>query len=509
MRISFNANGDTVGDVSYFLDVIRKLKPSTTLIMNNIGLANQVYDVTNGETITIFRKWFADDGDFWRTKTPKETASLLIQTGGGDATKHIYKQIMNEPAAKGSDWKKLSDWVSDTVKYMTDAGHKVVAPNLAVGTYEKSDVANGYFDSMLVTLGERSDVALMGLHEYTAFLLPFGLGYWDRWNLRDRNFVQPQGWPKASELEDYRSQYIEHFYHLMRSTWFNVRRKDIGAKQHKIVLTEFGWDRMVDLTYGQNHIYQSLERQVGVPSPYTEMRGAYTHENLWHYYWPDWSTSQAILEQFKWADSIYPEWYIGFTPFMWSFGDQWENYGFNYGKDRDLHNLMIEWSQGMDSSPIEVPPDEPPPPVVTPPSIPTTIPVSDTRWFEAWVSSVGVKTNVRQYPSTENDVVGQVTKDSLALLMEEEKVTMIDGTWWPIRLNALQNDFSNFGWIRSDVFTYKVKEETPTDPPEDDYSQLKFTIRYLRTNMNQVNGIIVLSSLIDMLKQLGVEITEE
>lgn len=505
MRFGFNVNGASLGDEGYFLSVIGKLKPTTVLIMDNMDLALKVADMLGDQSHVIHRKYENGDGEYWLKRTPKQVSDMLMANVNGRDHKNIWKQVMNEPMARGADWKKLTDWCAEVGRYMSDNGHKTVLGNLAVGTYELSDVQGGYFDNLIRLAGERKDSVSVGIHEYTGFLLPFGIGLWDRWSLRDPAFVQPAGWPESSKIPEYRSEYGKQYYHLMRSTWLQVRAKEINALQHQIHLTEFGWDRLPDLTYGQNHIYSSLENKFGVPSPYTEMRGAYTYGNLWKAYYPQWSTAKSIIEQFKWADSVYPEWYTGFMPFMWSFGGDWEKAGFNFGADKDLHSLMIEWSAEINKQlqATVVPPaisTELPPLVVIDPVKPadtpatptqTTFPLGDARWIKVFLSSTSNASNVRQTPVTTAPRIAVITKDNPALILVDEKLSKSDGVWYPIRLNVVNNsdhsngDFSNFGWVRADVFTFKVKEPDFVPPPPEDYNNIAVSVRYLVTDAKQ------------------------
>lgn len=361
MRFGFNVNGASLGDEAYFLSTIEKIKPTTVLIMDNMGLALKVSALLGDQTQVIHRRYESGDGEYWVKRSPRQVADMLMTDNNGSSHKNIWKQVMNEPMARGADWKKLADWCAEVGRIMSDNGHKAVLGNLAVGTYELSDVQGGYFDNLIKVVGERKDNVSIGIHEYTGFLLPFGIGLWDRWSLRDPAFVQQSNWPDPAKIPEFRKEYGKQYYHLMRSTWFQVRANEIGAPHHQIHLTEFGWDRLPDLTYGQNHIYASLENKFGVPSGYTEMRGAYTYGNLWKAYYPQWSTAQSILEQFKWADSVYPDWYSGFMPFMWSFNGEWERVGFNFGADRELHNMMIDWAKELNGTISQ--PTVPQPPV--------------------------------------------------------------------------------------------------------------------------------------------------
>ncbi len=479
-RIGFNVNGQRVNDEKRLLDFVKRAEPTTMLVMNNMDLALKIHNITEGKTQVVYRDWQEDDAAYWATKSANEIAQKLMASNlSSRPHQHIWKYVMNEPYARGNEWKKMSLWMSDIIKIMADAGHKAIVGNLSVGSYEINDVESGYFDPVLHTLGEYSNNAAFGIHEYTGFLLPFGLGVWERNELLDEAKLKPENWP--NKIEDYSKNYVKNYYHLLRSTWFSTRAAKIGAKQHNIWLTEFGWDRMPDLTFGQNHIYEQLQNKYGVPNPYVEMRGAYTYANMWKKLFPQWSTSQSIFKQFEWADKIYPAHYIGFMPFMWSFGDDWDKFGFNYGSDDHLLELIVQYNSKI-LPPIGEPPVN---------NTPVDLGLNNPKWNNVYLNSTSSKTNIRLSPNVNASVVGNIRKNTVGLILIEGAKVVNGFKWYPVRINTREEldfesgDFSNLGWVRSDVFSFidYVKPEPPA--PIEDYDTIKISFKYKVTDEKQ------------------------
>ena len=744
-RFGFNINGGHVGDENYFLDFTKALNPAWVLVMSNDILADKITNITNGNTEVIARYWSGDDGSQWQHMSPRDYANSLMV-----GNKHHWKYILNEPWAKAPEIPRMANWIAEVVSIMVDNGYKVIAPNFPPGNGETWQIDNGYFDNLLKTMATYKGRAMFATHEYSGVTLPSGVGTFGIWDLLDKDKLHPDNWPDVDDLGNFTEERRGNLWHLLRSTWFTNRAKSLGLGELDVVITEFGWDRMVDMTQGQNHIFDALEKRYGVAGNYSTLQGPYSLANIWDYYWSElgWSTSRAIVEQLKWADSIYPDNYQSMLPFMWTIGENgdvnWSgDRGYDYANDKELHQLLLDWSAGIQEEPEE--PVEPPviigdtdtmidlleyvrgdgrvyelsydfpggpgtgiqvlqtdrepnsprffqtkgfygypadweemwydatyvyrgtdispsqtelyqtyengeygqkwskrfikvgspahlavpevifrynadgrnvpnkdpylfphyiqlknvyakftfqsgitlnnvielhgflsdgndgvganferywyakgyglvawenpfngwqswiskvdgrgserltmkvvpwlklpvlpnvpdtPPVDTgeePDTAVYTYPLTDTRWEKTWLSSTGVTgTNVRQKSTTKSTVIGSVSKDTPALILQDEK-RIVNGehVWYPVRLNTNisathdTGDFSNSGWIRADVFTYRIYEE-PKEPEEVvELETLAFLLKYNKNNEEQVLIVDNISNLIKLLE---------
>ena len=431
-RWGFNVNGNRVGDVNYFLQFTERISPNWMLIMSNTQLAERVLEVTNGQTQVIDRAYSPKEGTQWQTQSPASYAAELMAGN----RKHLWHYILNEPNT-GNDInavRKRNDWLADVVEIMVGQGFKVIVGNLAAGSFENWHIDQGAYDRLLKVLSDNRESAKFGIHEYTAIVLPLGGGRWSQWDLLEREKMQPQYWPRLDHpnpdfrMQDYTTKFVGNYYHLFRSHWLQMRViNTLGLPPVEFVHTEYGWDRMPDMAQGQNHIYDAVKKRYGVSEPFNDLRGAYTHGKVWKYYWPNWSTSQAILEQFKWSDENYNEWYSGFLPFMWSFGDNWDNIdGFNFGADRELHEMMIDWSDAVKNEqdvepappPVPVPPTDP---VPDPPTEPTPDPVPDDPDYPIFEDNSNVLVN----PSLGGHTIQEIVYDANG----NQKIIEIPDDW--------------------------------------------------------------------------------
>lgn len=375
MRIGFNVNGNAIQYPQHLYNWVRASQPNWMLVMGNILVADRVYSESNGVTNVIDRAWSPMEGSQWRSIKAKDFAR---SRGGG--RKHIWRYLINEPDGgdDAANVRKLVQWLTDVTRYMTDDGYKVVVGSFPVGNPEMREVQAGLFDPLLQVVHERSSMVRLDVHEYTGILLPFGVGFWTTDMLKDGDFVQPSNWPTPEGMPDVLNTYVPHVHHILRSSWFLKRAYDNGWNDIKIVISEYGWDRMPDLTYASDNIYEWMTRNFGMPKPYRSMRGAYSYTNVWKHYYPNWSTARAIFEQLKWGDRIYPDAYEGMMLFTWSDGTEWDrDYGFNFGADLELLSMLVNYSRSL--KPVEPTPVVPEPePVVPVPEPDPVVPVPTT-----------------------------------------------------------------------------------------------------------------------------------
>jgi len=462
-RWGFNANGQRLGNVQYFLDYIDKTRPAWMLVMSNVDIAEAIYSQTQGQTNVIDRAYSTKEGNQWRNEDPINYANGLM-----DGRRHIWKYVLNEPnVGSEAECRARNNWLADVSIHLADNGYKGVIGNFAAGSIDRNHLQAGAYDYLLRVLSTRSDVLKLGYHEYAALLLPLGQARWLADDLRYKERVHPDTWlyldneDEARILPDYRVEFIPYYYHQFRWTWLQHRAIfGLGLDPVKFVFTEFGFDRFPDVKANDGtNMYDILENQHGVPLPYWTMRGAYSHEYLWAYYWPEWTISQAIWEQWIWAEKNYNEWVEGFLPFMWSFGDNWDTIdAFNFGADTELHNYMVIWSELLREN--NEPENEEP-----------MIELSDPRWQPALFTPAGnYKVNVRALPNTDptNPPILAINQRYGYVLREEQ-----NGPWLPARFDTDTSVtvedglFNLLGWIHGDYVT--LTDYVPEEPePEPD-----------------------------------------
>ena len=346
-RFGFNANATLIGNRDYFIDTVTKIKPAWMLIMSDVGLAEQLHNALGGQSNVIDRHWSPYEGRQWRELNAYEYAHSKM-----DGRKHIWKYILNEPSVY-NDQEAIdrNNWLAAVASWLADEGYKCVVGNFGQDI-QLDHINKGYYDTLLKVASERSDLVKIGYHEYTGVLLPIGSQSWTPEDYLHPERVQPEEWLELNpsdplyQLPDYTKELLPYYFHLFRFSWLQHRSIQVHNKEIRFVHTEFGHDRMTDdERRPSGNIYQQLEQKHGTPHPFWMIRGAYTLGNVWRDYYPNWTPLMRLAKQWEWYDRNCAGWVEGFMPFMWSFGDEWDNlYGFNYGADTDLHQYLIEWS---------------------------------------------------------------------------------------------------------------------------------------------------------------------
>jgi hypothetical protein len=313
-RISYNANGNAIPDMSYFLSVMTSPCKTTALIMDNLNLAVQIKQLCP-DTIVISRSWSALEGDEWYYRSPQN----FIEQWQREGHPEIIRHSTNEPSFGGT--RSLAQFAATETELMRlarQAGFTVTVGNFSVGYYQPEQINSGGFDSYLRAINQYGHY--LGLHEYAVIALPFGVGQWPVEALLDRNRVQVAIWPTVQMLPiQLQNGQLPNYWYLRRGDWFLLRADAIGIARPRIILTEFAWDNLPNI---KSYI-EPLRQQFGIDRYFRDMRGINTYANVWRWYWPDWSMGKAACEQLIWSDAIYPPEYLGFDMFSWTANPQW------------------------------------------------------------------------------------------------------------------------------------------------------------------------------------------
>lgn len=355
-RVSFNVNAERLRNQAYFFDFMNQYQPTSVTVMNagHEFLAN-LLSATDGNTAIIRRQYSEAEGRQWRNVNPMDYVNDLID--GLDPRIWVY--VLNEPSAHGDDLPLMLNWLINVGEILEAKGYRACLGNLGAAVWTEQEVESGLFDTYLGRLADWSEreVHYGGWHEYTGILLPFGVGFWPTEYLLNGELIQPDTWPKDLPIEKVPvfnedglilRMEMPHYYHLLRSSWFDIRAESVGLGTHKKFITEFGWDRMPDLTQQMPNIYTELEQMYGIPNNvknerYATMRGPLTLRNVWAGQFPDMSFETIMDRQLTWVEEIYPKNYMGFHIFTWSYLEPtWDlKNGFDCSGLYDLHQKLI------------------------------------------------------------------------------------------------------------------------------------------------------------------------
>ncbi len=388
-------------------------RPSWALVMDNTAAALEIADFG---IETIDRRWSPKEGSQWKTDDPVQYARSLM-----DGHKVLWKYILNEPFAKGNESAFL-DWVLKAADTLIQGGYRVVLPNFAVGVYEVGEVGSGVYDRLLRFLDEYRDVAVLGLHEYAQGTL----FHWGAGGLGHEEVYSGQRSLNPNPPQDY----DEGNYYLFRSFAFLKRSQELGLQPPRIVLTEFGWDRMSD-PGAQAHI-KFIEQRTG------HFQGPYKLGRYWEYVFPERSFAQCMQLQLQWALDQYPDNYEGLLLFAWAHpGNDWHTRGYGYATDPEIATMLKGLKDGALVKDWPFPPQ--------------------AAFQTVYVQGDAPYAIVRASPTTAAGAVGTISTEVSAVSMAPEYAEkMPDGTWYPVIVAGTG------GWVRGDVFVFA---DAPKDEP--------------------------------------------
>lgn len=347
-RISYNINGLVAIDKPYLLGHLAALCPTGALVMDNLALANEIYNTLaacdSSPPLVVHRTFDFDEGSEWQ-----EPVSEFINEWNVQGYKHLIRYSTNEPSYGGNQ--SVEQFVANSVQLMEAAranGFTLAFGNFAVGTIRWEDIAAAKYDPMLRAINTYGHY--LACHEYSQTVLPFGVGQWPKEYLLNPGYLQIENWPRAEQLPTalwdvpFYGKIWPPYYHLRRCDWFLIRADQLGITRPKIILTEFGWDSLSDI----KPTIEPLRWQFGLVQYMNDLRGVNTYSRLWQYYWPKWSFGQAACTQLKWADGIYPDDYVSFQLFTWSVHPHWLHTDFS-GKENpalfELHDCLENYAR--------------------------------------------------------------------------------------------------------------------------------------------------------------------
>lgn len=419
-RISFNANGQRIGDTGHFKQTVLEMRPSTLLIMDSLKFADEMYGMLGGECKVIYRQYEDGESSFWRKDnqwylSPKD----LVARWKAEGYKHIVRHALNEPGIFPDKKTELLSWLIEVMQRSADENISVVVGNFAVGNWEMSDINTGVLDNYLKALGTYNNIHYSGVHEYSTFMLPYGVGQWQVSRMYDINQVQKDSWLPASSLPYTRwNGNLPPYWLLLRSAWMDIRAKEIGAQPHKRILTEYGWDRMLD-GQGMEQFLNHLRNRYG-SNGHDDMLGIDSYGVVYQDYFKGVPFQQAIYDQLAWANTLYPDNVVGMCLFTWSIDDGWNRkYGTNFSDYKQLHRMFVDkplgfsinWQQPPVTPPVVVPPVVVPP-VVTPPTTPTGA-------FK--LKPKAAPLNIREAGGTQFKVIETVTSGTVLTCVDSEE----------------------------------------------------------------------------------------
>lgn len=374
-RVGYNTL--EVYDTDYFFEHLEKLCPRYMLFIDNLSLAIETYERLHDTcgTDVIHRDYSRFEGDEYVRRTPQQFVNTWVAQGHPE----IIRYTTNEPSCgEATSCTRLVEAEVETARLAREAGFTISMLNMGVGRQSLSDVINGVFNPAVQAALDYD--MILGFHEYTFGSLSFGFGTEARESLFDPVTMQPENWdyvpfsfvPNTWEAqtidpqtfgEEELQRYINEteyftfysayaandcgtlpsYWHLGRSFWIELWYScTVADELPTVVHTEWGWDYMADV----NDVLNPLAEQYGMDRFSGDMRGWRSLEDLWSFWWPQWSTQEAAYNQIEYAIANYPQNHY-FLLFAWSDNPDrdWTRAGYSFGNYGDavtinLHKLM-------------------------------------------------------------------------------------------------------------------------------------------------------------------------
>lgn len=352
-RLSLNANAESLGDPTPFLEFVTKRRPPSILLMSDwkLDLANQVLNLTERQTRVIVRLPNNNEKDEWGfvpRNIDATIASWRTLPNAGD----VYFHVLNEPILfEDYDLIELMlDWLIEFMDKARHAGLHLTVGNFDM-SYTKASIEAGVWDDFLRAVARHKGWHTLGVHIYGTLSKANSYDHPANWYL-DREKVQPAYWPNvaAGHRKDTLTPdgKLPEIYFEMRPEWFVIWSHKLGLATPDLDVTEAGFDGL----QGIGFVYDELRnRGLGLPEYLNDFNGHRTYRKVWEYYWPEWSYEDAMIHQWQWVEDFYAAHYKSFMWFTYTSG-KWTNYNLN--GETKLFNRLLETN-----TPAPVPTPEP------------------------------------------------------------------------------------------------------------------------------------------------------
>lgn len=284
---SFNTHAQGVKDPTKLLAHIRKTTPAWHLVMDGLGLAEQIKAVSPSTNV-IHRNHGVTGGD--DDVFAKVSPERWLELRSKEADSGVWLMTTCEPGW-GAD---VIAWHVRLMELCIPRKIRLVVGNWSVGTPDPAliPMARKLFEM----LDAHRDLFVLGLHEYANAVITSGFvggapdGYTESHDKQHHpDYQKPSTWPLNGEAR------ILTKWHMGRYQFINDYCKAIGINPPRIVLTETGFDDVSDVKFWSNKLPRT--------SPYTDIRGYKTLAAYWKQIAPEWSHDRAYFEQLRYAEN--------------------------------------------------------------------------------------------------------------------------------------------------------------------------------------------------------------
>lgn len=281
-RIFWNIHAQGVSDTNYLLETARDLQPAWALVMNGLGLAQQIKEAAPGCNV-IHRVHPDEENELKVAEAKTWVAQKQAEIGSADVWCYTFNEV-----GFSDDYLKLTTQI---IREATKVGLKVVVGNMSVGTPQPEDWHKPAARELLEALNAHRETAVLGIHEYGCAVATSGFygGYPDNAGVQPgtpggTNLIPQAAWPTAPYP----------CYHLGRFKFLLDACTAMEIPAPRIVLTEHGFDDVSDIKPWTETLVKT--------APYETIRAWKSCKDQWAVWYPQWSHEQAYFEQLVYAD---------------------------------------------------------------------------------------------------------------------------------------------------------------------------------------------------------------
>lgn len=437
-RLTFNANLQTLGDNEKFLRTLAAWKPQTVVLMNSISTEpTSMFQrvkalMATWGGIVIYRRYEDGDQHLWTKYSAPGYLDALLKDSGGQ--KDIWYYCLNEPYHGSDNRQNLINFVSQVIEEAVKRDMRLCVGNFAIASMSVGRDDVRVWDDMLRALGKHAGLRIgnhaqiiVGTHEYTHALLPWGAAGRNPNDLTDAAKVSRDKWPTPAEVRDTPGDN----WHIYRTEWFLDRVRELTGKTPDVVITECFHDRMPNIETQFRDAVAGIDNLAG-----RRVKGVPTLIEYWRKVFPQWTPEKALCEQYKWAEELYPANYRGFAIFSWTHHNQAPDFWRDTCDVSSFDAFLSMWPAY--GSQIETPP---PPDNEAPES---------TRQAIVLIGRNTV--NIRSKPSLTGDLLGMV-KNGERVTVFDHKSDGGNTVWVQIERKGYGTEPTRKGWISSNLVT--------------------------------------------------------
>lgn len=443
-----------VGDKNYLLNFLKQLKPTSVVVINNPDLLREILDTVPEIEAGVIRFYREDDAYLWKDKDGLNWLLQRWDSSGLPGNPRAYLYVSNEPVVGTvEELHQMVDWHTNAAIVLRQHVIHAVMMNISSATMGRGVVESGVFDDFLRQMADGWHI--FGFHEYSNAIPPLSTAGRPAEDMLDPAKCQPNNWPSPYDVQ---IGSLDGDWLIGRIYWWDEQAKKLGLKIPRKLITEGGQDHQTDQK--GDYVLRQLEARYGKGS-YLDLRGWNSFRGVLEAYYKDTYPApvfeHTIFEFLKWWMWVYDDTLyrgqsepsiIGMTLFIWSPDkSDWDiQYGFDYSKNRVLHQMLWDWSTELYG---EKPMPEP-----------TPMPVVVTQAVVVKSTDPKVPVRFRSEPTTAAAVIDHIIGEVPATEYIGSDVPMVSGgVTYTMRKFDLKG---NTGWAAIELLAINQQDTDPS-----------------------------------------------